>query len=326
MKLQKVLSMIALTVGIIGLASTAVSATSVTPITGTASTPISVGGTTPYIISGENSGGNRTCSEVGLAYFNDSNYYASSSTRVNYNGSFDSSFPAGLDITVTDGTYVAFNSTFAIGAAIVKGNNDANIYVYEPQVTSDSGLASPVNNGGQTAGLSNLTFCWNPQACVETVTCSDQCRVEDVILDGVCGEPIVCEANAPEVEECPNECGLPASQVHDGECGYFQCQATQECEVTASPSPTPSPSPEASPSPSPTATPAPSPTSNNDNKKDDNSTPAVGGIVESQGQVLGATTYAETGVVADTLMTLVGFSGAGMTTAGYVMHAKKKNK
>jgi hypothetical protein len=65
-----------------------------------------------------------------------------------------------VTVTVTDGTFVAFDSTGAyVGAAIVKGSNDANVYYYAPPgVASDSGLASPPVGGG-AAGLSNLTFC-----------------------------------------------------------------------------------------------------------------------------------------------------------------------
>jgi hypothetical protein len=40
-----------------------------------ASTPVSDGGVTPYLIEGANPGGNRTCEEVGLAFFNNAGYY-----------------------------------------------------------------------------------------------------------------------------------------------------------------------------------------------------------------------------------------------------------
>ncbi len=130
---------------------------------GTASTPVSDGGITPYIIAGANPGGNRTCAEVGLAFFGDADYYQFSSERVNYDdGDFDADFPPGLTVT-TDGTDVSWSSTFGIGAVIVKGSADANVYVYNPQAKSDSGLASPPNASGKPAGLSNITFCWNPE-------------------------------------------------------------------------------------------------------------------------------------------------------------------
>ena len=56
-----------------------------------------------------------------------------------------------IDVTVTAGTYVAWTSTNGVGAVIVKGSNDANVYVYNPQQTSDSGLASPINSSGSPA-------------------------------------------------------------------------------------------------------------------------------------------------------------------------------
>jgi len=146
---------------ILAIAMLLVSATVVFAMT--ASAPISDGGITPYIIEGENQGGNRTCAEVGKVFFGDPNYYEFSSDRVNFeNGSFDPLFPTGLTVT-TDGTYVSWSSTFGIGAVIVKGSDDANVYVYDPQAKSDSGLASPYNASGKPAGLSNLTFCWNPE-------------------------------------------------------------------------------------------------------------------------------------------------------------------
>jgi hypothetical protein len=129
------------------------------------STPVSDGGAVPVLIPG-NSGGNRTCEQVGQAVYGNENYFQYSSTRINYDkddDSFDSLFPSGLSVSVTNGTYVAFDSTFGIGAVIVKGSNDANVYVYNPQEKSDSGLAAPPNQSGNPAGLSNITFCWNPE-------------------------------------------------------------------------------------------------------------------------------------------------------------------
>jgi hypothetical protein len=134
-------------------------------VTGTASSPTSGGGVVPYLIAGQNEGGNRTCAEVGQAFFGDPNYYKLSSERINYDEDgnvFDQLFPLGVTVTVTDDVSVAWSSTFKIGAVIVKGSNDANVYVYDPQANNDSGLASPPNASGKPAGLSNITFCWNP--------------------------------------------------------------------------------------------------------------------------------------------------------------------
>lgn len=140
---------------------------------GTPSTPISDEGVTPYIIPGANPGGNRTCAEVGFAFFGNATYYQCWSARSNFGGGVfseefgDISGNLNCDRNVievdTDGTYVSFTaSPDGVGAAIVKGSSDANVYVYEPQAASDSGLASPPNPSGEPAGLSNLTFCWNP--------------------------------------------------------------------------------------------------------------------------------------------------------------------
>ncbi len=50
---------------------------------------------------------------------------------------------------------------------------------------------------------------------------------------------------------------------------------------------------------------------------------AVGGPIG--GQVLGANTYAETGILEDIMMSVIGLSGATMTAVGAQLHAKKKN-
>ncbi len=120
-------------------------------------TPVSDSGVTPnlYKNSDEYSGGNVACSQLG---------FSKSSTRNNYNDGFANAWPAGISVTVTSGTYVAWTSTFGIGAVIVKGGPNANVYSYSPQATGDSGLASPINNGGQIPGLSNLTFCWEDES------------------------------------------------------------------------------------------------------------------------------------------------------------------
>ncbi|WP_373523159.1 hypothetical protein [Aquiflexum sp.] len=141
-------------------------------IKGTASTPIStVQLITPYIIDGDNPGGNRTCEEVADAFGLDP--FQVSSDRVNYDGgAFDASFPAGFNIT-TNGTTVNWSFIPPAGkcldaiAFIVKGSNDANVYVYGSDIYSDSGLASPVNASGGSAGLSNLTICYTLRDCDE---------------------------------------------------------------------------------------------------------------------------------------------------------------
>lgn len=140
------------------LAIVAVAGAFVLPsIAATLSGPTSDGGVVPYITDEPGPGGNVSCDALGFAH---------SSDRVDWSdddgGSFDASFPDGIEVN-TDGTLVRWASTFPIGAVIVKGGPAANIYEYEPQANGDSGLAAPQVASGNPAGLSNLTFCWNPE-------------------------------------------------------------------------------------------------------------------------------------------------------------------
>lgn len=129
------------------------------------STPISSIQVTPYLIPGENNGGNRTCAEVGLAFMGDANYFAHCGDKVDYDdGMFIGGFPEGLNVTV-EGNFVSFStdgciemngSSYKVGAVIVKGSNNANVYFYEGGTYHDSGLAAP----GGNRMVSNLTFCF----------------------------------------------------------------------------------------------------------------------------------------------------------------------
>ena len=114
-------------------------------------------------------GGNVECDQVGD--------YEFSSGRINFNeGVFDAAFPGEFTINVSeDGKLVSWS--FDGGgiwcldgiSIIVKGGNAANVYTYPADVTSDSGLASPINASGGPAGLSNLTLCYNLRLCEQEV-------------------------------------------------------------------------------------------------------------------------------------------------------------
>ncbi|SDY53921.1 hypothetical protein [Nitrosomonas halophila] len=123
-----------------------------------ASTPISTTqDVTPYIIppaDGNDRGGNRSCADVGKAYFGNPLYYQCRTDKKDYpfaNNPEVFEPAAGLpdecansiSVTTIDNTFVNWNSTAPVGAAIIKGGPAANTYVYEPQVTHDTGLASP---------------------------------------------------------------------------------------------------------------------------------------------------------------------------------------
>lgn len=146
------------------------------------SSPVSdIDEVTPYIIDGENRGGNRTCAEVADFFGLYPNPFLCSE-KIDYNGGFEGTFPEGLNVEVTGGTYVSFSmedcielpgmeGLYKVGAVIVKGSNQANVYFYgefnEDTETwsvigtkEDSGLSAPLNPNGKPAGLSNLTFCF----------------------------------------------------------------------------------------------------------------------------------------------------------------------
>ncbi|KHG64665.1 hypothetical protein QT17_11065 [Thermus sp. 2.9] len=60
-----------------------------------------------------------------------------------------------------DGRYVDWSSNLAISAVIVKGGPNANVYIYNPPATSDTGLRAPDHpREGQIPAISHVTFCW----------------------------------------------------------------------------------------------------------------------------------------------------------------------
>lgn len=66
-------------------------------------------------------------------------------------------------VTVTtDGVFFDWSSTLSMDAVISKGGPNANVYVYNPERTSDTGLHSPINpSNGNPFGLSHIEFCFD---------------------------------------------------------------------------------------------------------------------------------------------------------------------
>lgn len=84
------------------------------------------------------------------------------------NGTYEATFDDGhfnnITILNSDGTYFDWSaSPNPIGAVIVKGGDAANVFYYDPQASSDTGLYSPLNQGEQQAEVSHVVFCWNPE-------------------------------------------------------------------------------------------------------------------------------------------------------------------
>jgi len=156
-------------------------------------------GTIPYIIPGENRGGNRTCAEVADAWELDHNPFLCGN-KIDYDGeNFIGNFPSWLNVTVTDGTFVSFRMEdcamidgkyYRVGAVIVKGSSNANVYYYPEGTLFDSGLASPVNASGAAAGLSNLTFC--------LIECKEQPKLVIALKTYLDDDSWACTSGGPE--------------------------------------------------------------------------------------------------------------------------------
>lgn len=79
-------------------------------------------------------------------------------------GTYTFPAPDGVNtVTISsDGTFFDFSSTLSLDVAIVKGGPNANVYVYDPEASSDSGLSSPINpNNDQPFAISHIEFCYD---------------------------------------------------------------------------------------------------------------------------------------------------------------------
>lgn len=160
------------------------------------STPVSNGFITPYIpttggpgIVLPDNGGNAVCGEgfLSTGRINEEHFeYDEETGHV-------MQFLPGIQVTVEDETFVKWESKkitddedvekeVVVHAVIVKGGNNANAYQYNVKFTSDSGLASPKNNGENTADLSNLTFCYTLEVIPPAP--EDECPVPPTPEDG----------------------------------------------------------------------------------------------------------------------------------------------
>jgi hypothetical protein len=85
---------------------------------------------------------------------------------VDENGTYQADFGAhqnAITISNSDGTYFDWSASSPIGAVIVKAGTGANVFYYEPQESSDTGLYGPANDKGNPREVSHVTFCWNPE-------------------------------------------------------------------------------------------------------------------------------------------------------------------
>ena len=120
--------------------------------------PISERGTAPILFN-TGPGGNLTCEQAGEYEFESPRF----SGGAQYGGIYGP-----ISWSTTDNTFVSWTAAHGGLAVILKGGNGAHVYYYDGSYSWDGQLASPLNNGGNIADLSNITFCWNPPVVAES--------------------------------------------------------------------------------------------------------------------------------------------------------------
>ncbi|MBN2566850.1 LPXTG cell wall anchor domain-containing protein [Candidatus Woesearchaeota archaeon] len=105
--------------------------------------------------------GNPTCADLGYdneVKIEEPDDYVGTWT---YDGDWDLDGHGTFLVSTGDETYFDWSSDIGISAVIAKGGDNANVYEYDPEATSDYGLHPPVNNGGNIAGISHITVCFD---------------------------------------------------------------------------------------------------------------------------------------------------------------------
>lgn len=140
----------------------------------TPSTPV-VGDVTPYLIPGDNRGGNRTCEDAQAAfdvmaadplsefYEMDLGDFSDCGEKVDIEDDWSgpvSGFP--YEVWVNEDGTIGFDvgeRECLVKIVIVKGSSNANVYYFPGGVTDADGLASPAFDDGRIPWVSNITFC-----------------------------------------------------------------------------------------------------------------------------------------------------------------------
>lgn len=84
----------------------------------------------------------------------------------------------------SDGTYFDWSSTLSLDAVIVKGGPNANVYYYDPEASSDTGLHAPINpNNSQPYAISHIEVCYDYEVDVAKTADAEFTRTFDWYLD-----------------------------------------------------------------------------------------------------------------------------------------------
>jgi hypothetical protein len=88
----------------------------------------------------------------------------------------DGTLTVTIDVRDTaDGQVFDWTSNIGVDRVIAKGGPNGNVYIYNPEATSDTGLHAPVGPSGRYAGLSHISFCYDvePPTTTTTTTTTD---------------------------------------------------------------------------------------------------------------------------------------------------------
>lgn len=109
--------------------------------------------------------GNPSCSEFSTAEFEFRAQPVESKTYTD----LGTGFSVTINVYQTSGgTVFDFNSNFLVDDVFVKGGPNGNLYSYNPAVSSDTMLHSPINpTNGDFYGLSHISFCYERAASIE---------------------------------------------------------------------------------------------------------------------------------------------------------------
>lgn len=130
--------------------------------------PPSGDGIQPVVI-----GGNPMCSELpgGSGW---------TELRVNAPGNGMSTHTDGflvVDLLITNspqGPLMDWSSNIGVDAVYMKGGEDGNFYLYDPEDTADTDLHTPINpSNGEYFGISHVNFCYDVTASVDVVKNGD---------------------------------------------------------------------------------------------------------------------------------------------------------
>ena len=141
-----------------GVMLSAVAACGVESTTDSVATEVQSGaGVEPVIVDG-----NPTCADLGLGSFYDKKIDPPIPGTYSLDGHFNVTWSSNGSNKV-----VNWSSQLPVDVVIVKGGSAANVYHYDPEATSDTGLYAPDNASGGPAGLSHIDFCFDYELMVK---------------------------------------------------------------------------------------------------------------------------------------------------------------